>query len=372
MGQQHRVPPVGREPAVGDVGDWAPRSVPPPRNDKSPTSPSTVSAISGRLGRQRSNGIVHRVAKPRHDCIDIRGRRRCRAARRHVVAAHAVDRAAHRVDREAARERRVARPDRAAAAPGRTAPCCARSATSSIAQNRPRPRMSPTWRWLPRRSRQPVGEPLAHRAHVGQQVVLADHLLHRERGGAGDRMRLIGVAVHEAAGAGAERLDDASARSGCRRSAGSRRPAPWRPPGCRARCPPAPRRASCRCGPCRTSPRPGSAARRGGRRSRASRGNSRAARRRSPVVAPTTGSAQNATTRSGPSALELRLQLVGQPRDVGVVALAVVAGSDRRKHGADMAERVRTAAARTARGASCCRRPPARPACCRDSSAGGR
>ena len=37
----------------------------------------------------------------------------------------------------------------------------------------------------------------------------------------------------------------------------------------RARCPPARRRAACRCGPCRTSPRRGSAGCRAGRRSRA-------------------------------------------------------------------------------------------------------
>ena len=40
----------------------------------------------------------------------------------------------------------------------------------------------------------------AHRADVVQQVVLADDSLHLQRGGAGDRMRLIGLAVQEAAG----------------------------------------------------------------------------------------------------------------------------------------------------------------------------
>ncbi len=44
-----------------------------------------------------------------------------------------------------------------------------------------------------------------------QQVVVADDALHLQRGGAGDGMRLVGVAVHEAAGAGVDRIDDLAA-----------------------------------------------------------------------------------------------------------------------------------------------------------------
>ena len=84
----------------------------------------------------------------------------------------------------------------------------ARSVTNSSAQNRPRPRMSPTWRWLPNRSVSAALQPRAHGADVVQQVVVADDALHLQRGGAGDGMRLVGVAVHEAAGTGVQRLDD--------------------------------------------------------------------------------------------------------------------------------------------------------------------
>ena len=44
-------------------------------------------------------------------------------------------------------------------------------------------------------------QPRAHGADVVEQVVVANDALHLQRGGTGDRMRLVGVAVHEAAGA---------------------------------------------------------------------------------------------------------------------------------------------------------------------------
>ena len=57
---------------------------------------------------------------------------------------------------------------------------------------------------------QPLGQPfLQQRAHgvdVRQQILVADHLLHRQRRGTGKRMRLVGVAVHEATGAVADRV----------------------------------------------------------------------------------------------------------------------------------------------------------------------
>ena len=51
-------------------------------------------------------------------------------------------------------------------------------------------------------------QPRAHRADIVQQAVVADDPLHFQRGGAGDRMRLIGLAVQEPAGARGQRLND--------------------------------------------------------------------------------------------------------------------------------------------------------------------
>ena len=89
-----------------------------------------------------------------------------------------------------------------------------------------------------------------------------------------------------------------------RRSAGSRRPGPWRSPSGRGRCPPARPRAACRCGPCRTSPRRRSAGCRGGRRSRARAGSSPGTGGSAPGVAPPTVSATNAITLSRPEPLD--------------------------------------------------------------------
>jgi len=48
----------------------------------------------------------------------------------------------------------------------------------------------------------------AHDANVVQQIFVPDHPLHFQRGGAGDRMRLIGLAMQEPAGAVGQRLND--------------------------------------------------------------------------------------------------------------------------------------------------------------------
>ena len=187
--------------------------------------------VSSCAVRQRG---IDRVAEAVDDGVDLRrvddvGRRED-----HVVAALAVDRAAHRVAGQAAREGLALHPlvqlqrrveDRLASRGRRT---------NSTAQNRPRPRMSPTWRWLPKRSVSARLQPRAHGAARSPAARPRDHLLHRQRRGAGDRMRLVGVAVQEGAAAGGERLDDAAVRPGCRRSAGSRRRGPSPPPGCRA------------------------------------------------------------------------------------------------------------------------------------------
>ncbi len=59
---------------------------------------------------------------------------------------------------------------------------------------------------------QPLLELVPARLHLVEQVVVADDPLHLERGGAGERMREIGVPVLERSGAGADGLDDLAAR----------------------------------------------------------------------------------------------------------------------------------------------------------------
>ena len=181
----------------------------------------------------------------------------------------AVDRAADRIAQQAARHGFLLDRARAACSAGSKGVLLARSATSSTPQKRPRPRMSPTCGCSPKRLAQHRAEGLAVCAHLGQQAVALDHLLHRERRGAGHRVPEVGMAVLEEAAAAATWPRRSSAAPAPRRSAGSRRPGPWRWSRGRAPRPPARRRRACRCGPCRTSPRRGSAARRGGRRPRA-------------------------------------------------------------------------------------------------------
>ena len=88
--------------------------------------------------------------------------------------------------------------------------------------------------------------------------------------GAGRGVADVGVAVLEEARCRRRSPRRSSATAAWRRSAGSRRPGPWRRSRCRGRCRPARRRTACRCGPCRSSPRRAPAARRSGRRSRGS------------------------------------------------------------------------------------------------------
>ena len=83
-----------------------------------------------------------------------------------------------------------------------------RSSTSSTAWKRPRPRMSPTCGWLPKRSpsRRRSSAPMV--AHVGQKIVALDRLLHREPRRAGQRMAHVGVAMLEEAAALGEGVVD--------------------------------------------------------------------------------------------------------------------------------------------------------------------
>ncbi len=157
----------------------------------------------------------------------------------------------------------------------------------------------------------------------------------------------VGVPVLEEAAARRERLDDAPLRRAPRRSAGSRRPGPWRSSSGRARCLPARARAACRCGPCRTSPRRRSAGCRGGRRSRARGGSSRAPAGPRPSVAPPTGLGDEARSRlSPPSSSIAASSSLREP-------LAVLLAASRRRAGRGTRSTARRASTSISSGANC-------------------
>src|SRR6478609_9491841 len=62
---------------------------------------------------------------------------------------------------------------------------------------------------------EPLLELLAALLHLLKQIVLPDHVLHRECGRAGEGVREISVAVLKRTGAGADGVDDPAAREHC-------------------------------------------------------------------------------------------------------------------------------------------------------------
>ena len=95
------------------------------------------------------------------------------------------------------------------------------------------------------------------RLHAVEHLGRVDDVEHGAGDGAGERIAAVRRAVH----ADRERARDLGGGQH-RADRESRRPAPWRSSGCRARCPSACTRRACRCGPCRSGSRRGSAARR--------------------------------------------------------------------------------------------------------------
>ena len=173
----------------------------------------------------------------------------------HVVAGIAVDRAAHRVNHQPARHRggldaRVQLQRRIERRLGRAVRHHFQRHEKAAAADVPDMRMAGEARWRPLR------RPAPARAHGVEQIVALDHLLHRKRRGAS---RPDGRCTCGRAGRvrcprrSASTISDARAP---RRSAGSRRPVPWRWRSDPARHLPARPRTAFRCGPCRTSLRP--------------------------------------------------------------------------------------------------------------------
>ncbi len=147
----------------------------------------------------------------------------------------------------------------------------------------PRPRMSPTCGCSPKAACRRWRRPSPWRCTRSSRRSRADHLLHGQRRGAGHRMADVGVAMLEQAAAARECLDQPRLRQhradrlvAAAQSLGDHQQVGHHAfllAGVQA----------CRCGPCRTSPRRGSAGCRGGRTARARRAGSRApasARRR--------------------------------------------------------------------------------------------
>ena len=199
----------------------------------------------------------------------------------------------------------------------------------------------------------------------------ADHLLHRQRGRAGHRMADIGVAVLEHAAAFGEGVDDRAAAPAPRRSAGSRRRGPWRSscrsgttPSCSQACSvpvrPMPHITSSRISrmPWRSqisrTPREVAGHRRQRARGRADRRSRRRRRSRCRRRARRSRLDSSRTSRA--------------PYCSALSSVAPVAVFVARRHVAAPG----SGSARTGGAAIRCRRPPARRACCRDSSAGAR
>ena len=285
----------------------------------------------------------------------------------HVVAAQAVDRAAHRI---AISPRPCPRASPArGASPGSNGALVARSAHELDAHEQAAAADVADVRMVVEAlaaARSPARARARARSRAGRRArsPAAPRAPRRRR-----RVAEVGVAVLEEAAAAAHRVDDPARAPAPRRSAGSRRPGPWRSRAGRARRLPARMRAACRSGPCRTSLRRGSAARRGDRRFPDCAGNSRARRharrgsrpppsrrrRRSRGRRRTPRSSSPVRRPAGPVGLR---RLVGPPVAIGVARRDVLNVDQQRLEQLGAADR--------------CRRRRGRPACCRDSSAGAR
>ncbi len=148
--------------------------------------------------------------EPLDDGVDVCGVGDEGRRQQHVVAAHAVEGAAHRIDHQAAGHgllldagvQLVLRIERLLAAPV----CHQLDGLEQAAS----PHVADVMVVAEALAQAPR-QVLALAAHVGQQIVAPDHLLHGERPGAGQRVAEIGVAVLEEAGALGERLEDLGA-----------------------------------------------------------------------------------------------------------------------------------------------------------------
>src|SRR5579864_2736747 len=174
------------------------------RSTRECTAADGGSGMRGKPG----NGGVERIAQTAHDLVDIRGRRDIGRRQQEMVAQAPINGPAHGIDEKATLhclaldalvEAELGREGRLAVAVADELDRVKEAASAGVAD------MMVVGEALLK----PLRELRTARPYIGEKVVPRDHLLHRERSRAGQRMGDIGEAVLEGAGAFSEGAEDA-------------------------------------------------------------------------------------------------------------------------------------------------------------------